>query len=105
MLPALYCEEPLICPNLERLTLGHSEHHRVRTLKRNNGPLCKNLIKFRREIGKPLQELTVHWDYLNEVIDYTTVPDDWEGLASPKEAQLTGTTTQKYRFSSYIKRP
>jgi hypothetical protein len=100
MLPVLSDEEPLVCPNLERLTLGNSGNHRVQTPKRINSPLCKKLVKFRREIGKPLQELTVHWDYLDEVIDYTAVPDDWEGFVVPEEAPFTGVTSPNPHSSS-----
>jgi F-box-like len=85
MLPVLSDAELLVCPNLERLTLGNRGNHRVQTPKRINNPLCKNLVKFRREMGKPLQEFTVNWSYLSEVVDYTTVPDDWEGLVVPPD--------------------
>jgi F-box-like len=99
MLRVLCDEEPLVCPNLERLTLGNGGTYRVQTPKRITSPLCKNLVKFRRDIGKPLLEHTVHWYYLNEVVDYTTVPDDWEGLVVPEEAPFTG--SQTFRLSSY----
>jgi hypothetical protein len=73
MLQALQSDkEPLICPKLERLTFGES-NSRVRTLKSNSGPLCNSLVQFRREIGKPLQEFTVYWEYHQEVIGYAPI--------------------------------
>ncbi|KIM27252.1 hypothetical protein M408DRAFT_330157 [Serendipita vermifera MAFF 305830] len=61
--------EPLLCPNLETLLLGNG-NRRFRLPKGKAGPLIKKLVKARQQIGKPLRELTVHWRFRNEVVNY-----------------------------------
>ncbi|KIM27253.1 hypothetical protein M408DRAFT_171514 [Serendipita vermifera MAFF 305830] len=61
--------EPLLCPNLEVLLLG-DEFHRFSLPKGKAAPLVKKLVKVRQQIGKPLRELTIHWNFRSEVVNY-----------------------------------
>jgi len=50
-------DEPVLCPNLEKLSLGNG----VDTTRPRLTPWVKKAIKFRKDIGRPVQEITVYW--------------------------------------------